>query len=88
MVALNDADYTSSNEELSASGLECEACNNFFPPSIRVTGKDVDFGEFEDYLAKALGRAAEPRATVIVFGSPMSKNILELFPMDTARVCP
>ncbi|UCG63421.1 MAG: sugar phosphate isomerase/epimerase [Deltaproteobacteria bacterium] len=84
MVALNDADYNFIKEKLSASGLECEACNNFFPPSIRLTGNDVDFGKIEDYLAKALGRAAELGVKVIVFGSPMSKNIPEGFPKDTA----
>jgi sugar phosphate isomerase/epimerase len=84
MVALNDADYNSLKQKLSASGLECEACNNFFPPSIRLTGNDVDYGKIEDYLAKALGRAAELGVKVIVFGSPMSKNIPEGFPRDKA----
>lgn len=84
MVALNDADYNSLKEKLSASGLKCEACNNFFPPSIRLTGNDVDYGKIEDYFTKALGRAAELGVKVIVFGSPMSKNIPEGFPMDKA----
>jgi D-psicose/D-tagatose/L-ribulose 3-epimerase len=84
MVALNDADYHSLKEKLAASGLKCEACNNFFPPGIRLTGNDVDHGKIEDYLTKALGRAAELGAKVIVFGSPMSKNIPEGFPRDKA----
>ncbi len=84
MVALNDADYHSLKEKLSACGLKCEACNNFFPPGIRLTGNDVDDGKIEDYLTKALRRAAELGVKVIVFGSPMSKNIPEGFPRDKA----
>jgi len=84
MVALNDADYHSLKEKLSACGLKCETCNNFFPPGIRLTGNDVDDGKIEDYLTKALGRAAELGVKVIVFGSPMSKNIPQGFPRDKA----
>lgn len=84
MVALNDADYHYLKEKLSASGLGCEACNNFFPPHIRLTGNDVDYGKIEDYLAQALGKAAGLGVKVIVFGSPMSKNIPEGFPRDKA----
>jgi len=73
MVALNDADYNSLKKKLSASGVTCEACNNFFPPSIRLTGNDVDYGKIEDYLTKAVGRAAELSVKVIVFGSAMLK---------------
>jgi D-psicose/D-tagatose/L-ribulose 3-epimerase len=84
MVALNEVDYHSLKETLAAYRLKCEACNNFFPPGIRLTGKDVDYGKIEDYLAKALGRAAGLGVKVIVFGSPMSKNIPEGFPRDKA----
>ena len=84
MVALNGADYNSLKEKLVASGLKCEACNNFFPPDIRLTGNNVDDGIIEDYLEKAMGRAAKLGVKVIVFGSPMSKNIPEGFPRDKA----
>lgn len=49
-----------------------------------MTGNEVDYGKIEDYLTKALGRAAELGVKVIVFGSPMSKNIPEGFPRDKA----
>jgi len=83
-VALNDADYDSLKENLSASGLECEACNNFFPSNIRVTGADVNSGAIENYLTKAISRAVDLGVKVIVFGSPMSKNLPEGFPIDKA----
>jgi len=84
MVALNDADYDLLKEKLSASGLKCEACNNFFPPHIRLTGNDVDIALIEEYLTKAFSRAADLGAKVIVFGSPRSKNIPEGFPVGKA----
>ena len=84
IVALNDADYDSLKELLSSSGLKCEACNNFFPPTIRLTGTDVDDGIIEDYLTKAFKRAADLGVKVIVFGSPRSKNIPEGFPVGKA----
>ncbi len=84
ITALNDADYDSLKEMLSASGLECEACNNFFPSHIRLTGADVDDSLIRDYLTKALGRAADLGVKVIVLGSPRSKNIPEGFSMGKA----
>jgi len=84
MAALNDADFYSLKERLSDCGLNCEACNNFFPPGIRLTGKNADHRKIEDYLTKALARAAELGVKVIVFGSPLSKNIPQGFPRDKA----
>ena len=85
-VALNDADYHSLKEELTVSGLKCEACNNFFPPDIRLTGNDTDQQIIEDYITKAFRRAADLGVKVIAFGSPRSKNIPEGFPMGKAWI--
>jgi len=84
IVALSDADFGSLKEELTASGLGCEACNNFFPPAIRLTGNEVNYRIIEEYLAKAFSRAADLGVRVIVFGSPMSKNVPEGFPLEKA----
>jgi len=84
MVDLNDKEFSSLKEKVGSSGLKCEACNNFFPASIRLTGNDVDNGKTEAYLDKALGRAAQLGVKVIVLGSPKSKNVPEGYPMDKA----
>jgi D-psicose/D-tagatose/L-ribulose 3-epimerase len=84
MVDLNDEEFFSLKEKVGSSGLKCEACNNFFPASIRLTGNDVDYGKTEAYLDKALGRAAQLGVKVIVLGSPKSKNVPEGYPMDKA----
>jgi len=84
MVDLNDKEFFSLKKKVGSSGLKCEACNNFFPASIRLTGNAVDYGRIEEYLDKALGRAAQLGVKVIVFGSPKSKNVPEGYPMDKA----
>ncbi len=84
MVDLDDEAFRSLKERVGVSGLKCEACNNFFPASIRLTGNTVDYGKIEEYLVKALGRAAQLGVKVIVLGSPKSKNVPEGYPMDKA----
>jgi D-psicose/D-tagatose/L-ribulose 3-epimerase len=84
MVDLNDKEFSSLKEKVGSSGLKCEACNNFFPASIRLTGNTVDYGKIEEYLVKALGRAAQLGVKVIVLGSPKSKNVPEGYPMNKA----
>jgi D-psicose/D-tagatose/L-ribulose 3-epimerase len=84
MVDLNDREFSSLKKRVDLSGLKCEACNNFFPGSIRLTGNAVDYGKIEEYLDKALGRAVQLGVKVIVFGSPKSKNVPEGYPMDKA----
>ncbi len=66
------------------SGIRCEACNNFFPPRIRLTGSEVQPAAVLDYAAKAMERAAMLGVSVIVFGSSGAKNVPEGFPKETA----
>jgi D-psicose/D-tagatose/L-ribulose 3-epimerase len=84
MMDLSDGEFSSLKEKVASSGLKCEACNNFFPGSIRLTGSAVDYGKIEEYLDTALRRAAQLGVKVIVFGSPKSKNVPEGYPMDKA----
>ena len=84
MMDLSDREFSSLKEGVDLSGLKCEACNNFFPGSIRLTGDAVDPGKIEEYLDKALGRAAQLGVEVIVFGSSKSKNVPEGYPIDKA----
>jgi len=84
MMDLNDREFSSLKERVDSSGLKCEVCNNFFPNRIRLTGNAVEQGKIEEYLDKALGRAAQLGVKVIVLGSPKSKNVPEGYPMDKA----
>ena len=84
MVDLDYEKFCSLKEKVGLSGLKCEVCNNFFSGHVRLTGNAVDYGKIEEYLDKALERAAQLGVKVIVFGSPKSKNVPEGYPMGKA----
>lgn len=67
-----------------SSGLHCEACNNFFPGTLRLTGFDVDRAKIEKYLVDVIDRAEQLGAKTIVFGSGKAKNVPEGFSRDKA----
>lgn len=64
------------------AGLPIEACNNFFPPSQRITGPNVDFDTLTRYTRDSLKRAKDLGAEVVVFGSSGARNLPEGFPRD------
>ena len=71
-------------ERIETSGIRCEACNNFFPPNLRLTGDKVDMAKIERYLEIALSRAESLGAEVIVFGSGPARSVPEGFPKEKA----
>lgn len=84
LAALPEADFNALRQRLAASGLVCEACNNFFPKAVRLTGSTVDWEQVRSYIGHAVGRAAGVGAQVIVFGSSVAKNVPEGYPMYRA----
>jgi sugar phosphate isomerase/epimerase len=66
-------------------GISLEACNNFFPGTLRLTGETADPGMTLEYAKRACGRAAEMGAEIIVLGSSGAKNIPPGFPYEKAR---
>jgi len=64
------------------AGIPCEACNNFFPRTLRLTGADANLALAMDYAERAFERAAGLGAKTVVFGSGPAKNIPEGFPME------
>lgn len=71
-------------ERVAGSGLSCEACNNFFPPQVRLTGEAADLSAALGYADLAMGRAASLGVEVIVLGSSGAKNVPEGFPLERA----
>lgn len=63
----------------------CYACNNFFPPEIKLTGVDVNYSRVEQYAKKAIERAGRLGARIIVLGSAGSKNIPYGYPLKEAE---
>lgn len=81
---LPDSDFLRLVERVESSGIRCEACNNFFPPDLKLTGDRVDRVRVERYLKLALSRAGKLGVKVIVFGSGPAKSYPEGFPKEKA----
>ncbi len=75
LAVLPDGEFRGLAGRVARSGLRCEACNNFFPPSVRLTGPDAILPAALDYAARAMERAARLGVRTIVFGSASAKNI-------------
>ena len=84
LAALTETDFSALRLRMAGSGLVCEACNNFYPKAVRLTGSAVQWDLVCDYTHRAVSRAAELGAHVIVFGSSAAKNVPEGFPMVQA----
>ncbi|MBE6936803.1 MAG: sugar phosphate isomerase/epimerase [Ruminococcaceae bacterium] len=77
LAAMDEAAFAACRETLSASGLPAEAANVFFPASVRLTGPDADPKKIEDYVERALSRAAALGIRVVVLGSSGARNLPE-----------
>lgn len=82
MEALSDEAFDALLARVEASGIHCEACNNFFPNALWLTGPDVDEEAVDAYLRRALARAGRLGAEHVVFGSGPAKQVPEGFPMQ------
>ena len=84
MAELSDEEYDELTKRVYSSGIKCEACNNFFPPDIRLTGDEVNIDKIMDYVENSLKRAAQLDVRVIVFGSAGAKNVPDGFSVNKA----
>ena len=84
IMALSDVAFSNLVGRVERSGIRCEACNNFFPPRVRLTGSEASLTVALDYAAKSMQRAARVGAQIIVFGSSGAKNVPEGFPIADA----
>jgi sugar phosphate isomerase/epimerase len=82
---LSEEDFSKMRARIGSLGIPVEACNNFFPASVRLTGENADLNAALDYVKRATARAAAMGAKVIVLGSSGAKNIPEGFPYARAR---
>lgn len=75
LAALPEAARRALAVRLERAGLHCEACNNFFPAGIRLTGPEVSLAHVLDYARGALATAAGFGAEVVVFGSAGARQV-------------
>lgn len=78
---MDDAAFEALLQRLRALQLPCETSNNFFPPTMRLTGPDVDDAAIDAYVARALERLERLGVSRVVFGSGGAKNVPEGFPL-------
>lgn len=84
LAALPAHEFAALRQRVAGAGLPVEACNNFFPRSVRLTGAEVNWEQVREYVRFVVARAAELGVRVIVFGSSAAKNVPEGFPMVLA----
>ena len=84
LAALPEPAFAGVVERVNHSGIRCEACNNFFPRQVRLTGAQARLDHALAYAAGAMDRAARIGVDVIVFGSSGAKNVPPGFPPETA----
>ena len=84
LAALPELEFARIVERVSRSGIRCEACNNFFPRRIPLTGNQARLDQALEYAIGAMDRAARIGAETIVFGSAGAKNVPAGFPFDAA----
>jgi hypothetical protein len=84
LAALPESAFGDLARRIDRSGIRCEACNNFFPRRIRLTGEQARLKTALEYAHQALDRAARLGAQIIVFGSSGAKNVPEGFSKETA----
>ncbi len=79
VMELDDESFEELLVQIRETGIPCEACNNFFPAYVRITGKEADMEKIRAYVERALDRAERMGAKVIVFGSSGAKNVPDGF---------
>jgi sugar phosphate isomerase/epimerase len=72
-------------DKIRNGGIPVEACNNFFPPRVRLTGEEAKQETALEYAKAACERAAAMGAKIVVLGSSGAKNIPLGFPYERAR---
>jgi len=84
LMALPEAAFADAARRIEFSGIRCEACNNFFPAPVRLTGAAASLPAAVEYALAAMDRAAHLGVRVIVFGSSAAKNVPAGFDQGTA----
>jgi D-psicose/D-tagatose/L-ribulose 3-epimerase len=84
LAALPEPAFAALATRLQRAGVPCEACNNFFPAEIRLTGPTADLPAALGYARAAFARAARLGVTIVVFGSSGARNVPAGFPQGAA----
>lgn len=84
LAALVEPDMAQLQKRIEMAGIRCEACNNFFPAAVRLTGPEASLPGAIEYATRALERAARIGVSIVVFGSSDAKNVPPGYPYADA----
>ena len=84
LMMLSETEFDVFKNRVKAIGIQCYACNNFFPKDLKLTGPDVNHEAIRKYYIAALKRASALGVQYVVFGSPLSKAVPSGFSKDEA----
>ena len=84
VAAMTETEFTELAARLRSSKVRVQSMNWFLPPTLKVTGPDVDHAKSREFLQAALVRASVLGAKAVVFGSPGSRSIPEGFSAEEA----
>lgn len=79
IAALDEDEFSRQKQGLLATPLRAEVLNILLPPELKVVGDSYSRQAVEDYLSRALPRAKELGAELVVFGSGGAKRIPDGF---------
>lgn len=74
---MDEGHFSRAKKELLGFGLPFETSNNFFPPTIPLTGASAQITIIKNYLEKTFVRASELGIKTIVFGSGDARTVPE-----------
>src|SRR2546430_633847 len=80
IAALSEPAFSAVCRRVEATQLSTEACNDFFPPELKLTGPQADVSRAPSYATGALERATRLGAKVVVFGSGGARAVPDEFP--------
>lgn len=86
VTGLSESALANLQARLDRAGLRCEACNNFFPSELRLTGSAVDVSAALGYARRAFAAAVRLGTSVVVFGSSGARNVPAGFPLEDAWI--
>jgi sugar phosphate isomerase/epimerase len=83
-MSLSDGQFSAAGRQLDDAGLSCEACNFFFPSTIRLTGEAADHGKAISYVRESFERLSVLKTEIVVFGSSGARNVPDGFSQEKA----
>ncbi|MDI6617156.1 MAG: sugar phosphate isomerase/epimerase family protein [Clostridiales bacterium] len=85
IVNISEDDYAIVSEAIRACGIKVPTFNCFIPSTLKLVGDNVDYGEIEKYIEKAMERIKGVGGKCIVFGSGASRKVPDNFSMEKAE---